>query len=95
MPIHSLVLTLVLLPLAAQEAIVLKAARVFDGEAMHSNWSVRVRGNRIEAAGPQVDTGGAKLIDLGNRTLMPGMVEGHSHVLLHPYNEVPWNDQVA
>ena len=95
MPIHSLVLTLVLLPLAAQEVIVLKAARVFDGEAMHSNWSVRVRGNRIEAAGPQVDTGGAKLIDLGNRTLMPGMVEGHSHVLLHPYNEVPWNDQVA
>ncbi len=95
MPIRSFVLSLVLIPLAAQEVIVLKAARVFDGEAMHSNWSVRVRGNRIEAAGPQVDTGGAKLIDLGNRTLMPGLVEGHSHVLLHPYNEVPWNDQVA
>ncbi len=27
-------------------------------------------------------------------TLMPGLVEGHSHVLLHPYNETPWNDQV-
>ncbi|MBY0502853.1 MAG: amidohydrolase family protein [Bryobacteraceae bacterium] len=88
-------LLLLSLPLSAQSPIVLKAARVFDGEAMHQNWSVRVRGNRIEAAGPSVDLAGAKVVDLGNRTLMPGMVEGHSHVLLHPYNEVPWNDQVA
>ena len=84
-----------LLPLAAQPSLVLKAARVFDGETMHQNWSVRIRGSRIEAAGPSVDTAGAKLIDLGDVTLMPGLVEGHSHVLLHPYNEVPWSDQVA
>ena len=84
-----------LLPLAAQPLLVLKAARVFDGETMHQNWSVRVRGNRIEAAGPSVDPASAKLIDLGDVTLMPGLVEGHSHVLLHPYNEVPWSDQVA
>ena len=84
-----------LLPLAAQPLLLLKAARVFDGETVHQNWSVRVRGNRIEAAGPSVDPAGAKLIDLGDVTLMPGLVEGHSHVLLHPYNEVLWSDQVA
>ena len=85
----------VLLPLAAQQPLILKAARVFDGEAMHQKWSVLVRGNRIEAAGPGVEEMGAKVIDLGDVTLLPGLVEGHSHVLLHAYNEVPWNDQVA
>ena len=95
MLLRSLAFLLFLVPLAAQPAIVLKAARVFDGETMHPNWSVRIRANRIESAGPSVDTAGAKLIDLGDVTLMPGLVEGHSHVLLHAYNEVPWNDQVA
>lgn len=95
MPLRSLVLLLLAFPLTAQPIVVLKAARVFDGETLHPNWSVRIRGNRIEAAGPAVDLTGAKLIDLGNLTLMPGLIEGHSHVLLHPYNEVPWNDQVA
>jgi imidazolonepropionase-like amidohydrolase len=76
--------------------VVLKAARVFDGETTHEGWSVRVKGDRIEAAGPtaQIDAGGADVIDLGATTLLPGLVEGHSHVLLHPYIETPWNDQV-
>jgi imidazolonepropionase-like amidohydrolase len=76
---------------------VLKAARVFDGDASHEGWAVRVRGDRIEAAGPAagIDATGAKVIDLPGTTLMPGLVEGHSHVLLHAYNETPWNDQVA
>jgi len=73
---------------------VLHPARVFDGETMHDGWSVRVRGNRIEAAGPTVDTSGAKVIELPGATLLPGLVEGHSHILLHPYNETVWNDQV-
>jgi imidazolonepropionase-like amidohydrolase len=75
---------------------VLRAARTFDGESLREGWSVRVKGERIESAGPSsgVDTTGAKLIDLGNATLMPGLVEGHSHVLLHAYSETPWNDQV-
>jgi imidazolonepropionase-like amidohydrolase len=34
-------------------------------------------------------------VDLPGTTLMPGLIEAHSHVLLHPYNETPWNDQVA
>src|SRR3982750_2188823 len=75
---------------------VLRPARVFDGQSMHEGWAVRVRGERIEAAGPAdtVGVAGATQIDLPGTTLMPGLVEGHSHVLLHPYNETSWNDQV-
>src|SRR5690349_10179866 len=76
---------------------VLKPARVFDGEKMQEGWAVRVRGNRIEAAGPAagISTADAKVVDLAGKTLMPGLVEGHSHILLHPYNETLWADQVA
>jgi imidazolonepropionase-like amidohydrolase len=76
---------------------VLRPARVFDGAAMHEGWAVRVRGERIEAAGPAagIDIGGAKVMELAGATLMPGLVEGHSHILLHPYDETEWNDQVA
>ena len=79
------------------ETYLLKGARVFDGEAMHEGWVVRVSGARIEAAGPagSVDATNAKVIDLAGTTVMPGLVEGHSHILLHAYNETPWNDQVA
>ena len=75
---------------------ILRPARVFDGESMHEGWAVRVRGDRIEAAGPaaSVSAAGATAIELRGATLMPGLVEGHSHVLLHPYNETTWNDQV-
>jgi imidazolonepropionase-like amidohydrolase len=78
----------------AQEPILLKPARVFDGDTMHEGWTVRTRGGRIEAAGPGIDASGAKTIDLPGLTLLPGLVEGHSHILLHAYNETPWNDQV-
>src|SRR5437764_96192 len=85
------------LSVSGQGVIVLKPSRVFDGETMHEGWSVRVKGDRIEAAGPaaSVDAAGANIIDLSNTTLLPGLVEGHSHILLHPYNETTWNDQVA
>ena len=75
---------------------ILTPARVFDGETMHEGWAVRVRGDRIEAAGPaaSVQAAGATLIDMPGTTLMPGLVEGHSHILLHAYNETSWNDQV-
>jgi len=79
-----------------QAVTVLRPARVFDGESMHEGWAVRVRGDRIEAAGPAASMAvpGATAVDLPGATLMPGLVEGHSHVLLHPYNETVWNDQV-
>jgi imidazolonepropionase-like amidohydrolase len=84
-------------PAADAPVTVLEPARVFDGESMHEGWAVSVRGDRIEAAGPAASIGasGGTVIEMPGTTLMPGMVEGHSHVLLHPYNETPWNDQVA
>ncbi|MFA5909785.1 MAG: amidohydrolase family protein [Vicinamibacterales bacterium] len=78
-------------------AFVLQPDRVFDGETMHAGWVVVVRGERIIAAGPPASTnapGGARTIALPGTTLMPGLIEGHSHLLLHPYNETTWNDQV-
>jgi len=81
----------------APAVIVLKPARVFDGEAMHEGWAVRVKGERIDAVGAAagVADGSARVIDLPGTTLTPGLVEGHSHILLHAYNETTWNDQVA
>jgi len=80
----------------AKSATVVRPARVFDGELVHEGWVVRVGGMRIEAAGPadQISTIGAEVIDLPGATVLPGLIEGHSHVLLHPYNETSWNDQV-
>jgi imidazolonepropionase-like amidohydrolase len=76
---------------------ILKPARVFDGDAMHEGWAVRVKGDRIDAVGPDAAAGasGARTIDLPGTTLTPGLVEGHSHVLLHAYSETSWNDQVS
>jgi len=83
-----------------ETAYLLKPARVFDGESaqLHDGWVVLVRGQKIEAAGPAVGISAppdAKVIDLAGLTLMPGLIEAHSHVLLHPYSETVWNDQVA
>jgi imidazolonepropionase-like amidohydrolase len=80
---------------ATAEPILLRPAQVFDGNAMHTGWSVLVDGKTIAAAGPNVAApAGAKVIDLPGETLMPGMIEGHSHLFLHPYNEAKWDDQV-
>ncbi len=81
---------------APADVVLLRPARVFDGDAMHEGWVVRVRGDRIEQVGPaaSVDASGATARDLPGLTLLPGLIEGHSHVLLHPYNETVWNDQV-
>ena len=78
--------------------LVLKPARVFDGEAMHEGWVVVIRGDRIISAGPAAQLTApaeATVIELPGATLLPGLIELHSHVLLHPYNETSWNDQVA
>ena len=78
----------------------LKPARIFDGESgqLHDGWVVLVRGEKIEAVGPASEVkapADAKVIDLPSMTLMPGLIEAHSHILLHPYSETLWNDQVA
>src|SRR5215208_5284981 len=84
-------------PRPAARAFLLRPARVFDGTEAREGWAVLVRGERIEAAGPAAQlprAADAETIDLPGATLMPGLIEGHSHLLLHPYNETPWDDQV-
>jgi imidazolonepropionase-like amidohydrolase len=88
-------------PAAGQEsaAILIRPAGVFDGTSpnVHTGWVVLVQGNRIAAVGPAADVrapAGARTIDLPGATLTPGLIEGHSHLLLHPYDETSWNDQV-
>ncbi len=73
----------------------LKADRLFDGVMMHDGWSVLVKDNMIDSVGViNKYPVGTTIINLKNTTLLPGLIEGHSHLFLHPYNEVSWNDQV-
>src|SRR5262245_23549486 len=79
--------------------IIIKPARVFDGinRQPHEGWVVVVRGEKIEAAGPAEDVKlpqDARVIELPKATLLPGLIEAHSHLFLHPYNEASWDDQV-
>ena len=73
----------------------LQPDRVFDGEQMHENWQVLVKNNLIEAVGAigKIPKGTITLA-LKGCTLLPGLIEGHSHLFLHPYNETDWDDQV-
>jgi imidazolonepropionase-like amidohydrolase len=75
----------------------LKPAAVFDGVdgKVHPGWQVLVTGERIVAVGPDLAApAGTTTLDLPGTTLMPGMIEGHGHLFLHPYNETDWDDQV-
>ncbi len=73
--------------------------RVFTAadDSAHAGWAVLVRGDRIEAVGPRASLrvpAGARTVTLVGTTLIPGMIEGHTHLFLHPYDEATWNDQV-
>ncbi|HUN92670.1 MAG TPA: amidohydrolase family protein [Burkholderiaceae bacterium] len=81
------------------ETIVLRADRVFTAEdrESHPGWIVVVDGDRIVAAGSAASTPtppGARVIDLPGCTVMPGLIDAHSHLFLHPYVETRWDDQV-
>jgi imidazolonepropionase-like amidohydrolase len=91
------------LPLSAQSpahsVVILRPDRVFDGSTAtaHDGWIVVVRGDRIIAAGPPRSTeipAGAREITLQGSTLLPGLIDAHSHLLLHPYDETSWENQV-
>jgi imidazolonepropionase-like amidohydrolase len=97
--LQRLIALLLMLPAvpALAEPMLLKPARVFDGmnAQPHVGWSVLVDGDHIAAVGPNLAApAGARTIDLPGTTLIPGMIEGHSHLFLHPYNETLWDDQV-
>jgi imidazolonepropionase-like amidohydrolase len=89
--------------------MVLRPARVWtEGEPLHTGWVVVVQGSHIVGVGPEAGRGagaaqgvggaqvpaGAEVIDLPDTTLLPGLMDVHSHLFLHPYNETSWNDQV-
>src|SRR5438132_12347568 len=83
----------------AGKPIVLKPARVYDGSAAaaHEGWIVVVHGQRIESVGPANDVkvpDDSRVIELPGATVLPGLIEAHAHLFLHPYNEASWNDQV-
>ncbi len=75
----------------------LKPALVYDGKETHRDWVVLVTGDRIIKAGPAATVEaptGTETIALPGATLLPGLIDLHSHLLLHPYNEASWDDQV-
>ena len=76
--------------------ILLKPDRVFDGEQMQTGWIVLVKNDSIIAAGNMSFKlpANTQVIELKGMTLLPGLIEGHSHLFLHPYNETKWEDQV-
>jgi imidazolonepropionase-like amidohydrolase len=83
---------------AADHPLLLKPDRVFTGDgAAHAGWAVLVEGSRIAAAGPAdkitVPAGG-ETVELPGMTLLPGLIDLHSHLLLYPYNQTSWDDQV-
>jgi imidazolonepropionase-like amidohydrolase len=94
-------LALILAPSLAHaaQAILLKPARVWTAENAgppHEGWAVLVKDGKIAAIGPagQIDATGAEVVDLPGATVIPGLMDLHSHLFLHPYNETLWDDQV-
>jgi imidazolonepropionase-like amidohydrolase len=94
LPVLSL---LCFISIHAQQKYFITADRLFDGESIHTDWALLVEGNKIVAVGPKQSikvTEGTISINYGNSTVMPGMIEGHSHLLLYPYNITDWDTQV-
>ncbi len=88
---------LLLAGVADAEAVLIRPAGVFtaDDRLTHAGWEVLVEGNRIKAVGPRLAApAGARTISLPGATLLPGLMDIHSHLFLHPYNETLWDDQV-
>ena len=83
----------------ASSVVLLIPDRVFLGteDSARTGWAVLVTGDRITAVGPRGDLrapAGTRTIALPGTTLLPGFIEGHTHLFLHPYDETSWNDQV-
>ena len=84
---------------AQAETLLIRPARVFTAEdkVAHPGWAVLVEGEKITAVGPSAGIrppAGARVLDLPGTTLLPGLIDAHSHLFLQPYDEVLWDDQV-
>jgi imidazolonepropionase-like amidohydrolase len=95
---NTLLLTVAFLFLNFLSAqLLLRPDRVFDGFKTHDAWVVLIQQDTIAYAGPEKEFQlplETEVMELTGMTLLPGLIEGHSHLLLHPYNETSWNDQV-
>lgn len=83
----------------AAQPVLLKPAKVWTAENAgppREGWAVLVKDGKIAALGPaaQIEASDAEVVDLPGATLIPGLMDLHSHLFLHPYNEASWDDQV-
>ena len=83
---------------AEPRSFLLTADRVWTGDGQaRTGWAVLVADGRIREVGPADKIAAppdAERIALPGKTLIPGLIDLHSHVLLHPYDETTWDDQV-
>jgi len=83
--------------LNSQTKYYITAPRLFDGEVMHKDWALIIENNKIINVGPiqQLNApDGSVKINYPNATILPGLIEGHSHLMLYPYNITDWDTQV-
>lgn len=83
----------------AGPSILLKPDKVWTAENAgppREGWAVLVKDGKIASVGPvaEIDAASAEVVDLPGTTLIPGLMDLHSHLFLHPYNEASWDDQV-
>ncbi len=97
MPIALLIALITCSSLAHADGLLLQPDRVFtaeDGE-VHAGWSVLVQDGKIAAVGPQLQAPpGTRTLRLADATLLPGLIDAHAHLFLHPYDQALWDDQV-
>ena len=78
-----------------QQQILITSDHLWDGDKMIENGMILFNGGQIISVGSDIEIPTDCIrYDYGDATIMPGMIEGHAHMLLHPYNETPWNEQV-
>lgn len=83
--------------MTGNKRILLLPAQIWTDGETHREGCVLVDGERITAVGSRQsigDVSNCELIELSGCTLLPGLMDLHSHLFLHPYNETSWDDQV-
>ena len=71
---------------AQENYIYLRAGRLYDGRAskLQENIGILIRGGRIVQVGRNLpQPAGATLIDLSDKTVLPGLIDAHTHIVLH------------